>query len=238
MITLAIVCLGTGRVEARADGPTTIDQVLGRWEAEAAGWRTVDVRFTFDEGSTVLTDGKRLEGRLLLKNAEEAEVELRKPGEDAASAMRIIWSPTEVRQYIGDGIEGLSYPKPRRRGTGLSDPITLPFLYGRRVDEVREHYEVRLERETDASYLIRFSPRNWAGRDPGLVDRPKGNVFQRMFTRVIYSQFAFSRAYLELDKKTLLPRTFILIDRVTTTIRATETRVNDPAPVEPPKAQP
>jgi hypothetical protein len=240
---LVMVALGAAASPGRGatTGSTTIDQVLARWEDMAPEWKTIAVKFTVTQRSLIRGEGKKLEGQLILKDAEDAVVELKELGKDAPYDTRILWTPTEIHQYVGDGMEVGTHQKPKRRGTGLSDTITLPFLYGRRVAEVREHYDIKLERETDRMYMISFSPRRRAGRDPGFVEPLKGNIFQRMVTKSMFSQFAFSLAYLELDKETLLPRTFVLVDpngKDIQAFRATETLLNEPVPDEPflPKA--
>jgi hypothetical protein len=160
---------------------------------------------------------------------------LAKSGKVPTDFERILWTRSEIRQYDYSAKEILCFSTADLRRFRLSDLMCIPFLFNRTVAELKEDYDFHLEKENDKSYLIRFSPRSGAGHAPVLVDHPKENFFQRMFTRMIFSQFVFSRAYLELDKKTLLPRRFLLVPpdgKGTQDYKVTNIRCNEPVPEE------
>jgi hypothetical protein len=238
MSALAIVAVGAviavGSDSIAVDGPTTIDQVLARWEKEAAGRKTVAVTFT-REDKLKGWDSENYDGRLIIKDRETAVLHRAKTGKVPKDFERILWTRSEVRQYDYSTKEIFCFSTADVRGFRLPDLMCIPFLFNRTVAEIKENYDFHLQEENDKSYVIRFSPRYGAGSAPVFVEHPKGNFFQRMFTGMIFSQFAFSRAYLELDKETLLPRRFLLVApnrKDTQDYKVTNIRCNEPVPEE------
>jgi hypothetical protein len=230
----ALVIVALAAAVAAGDEPKTIDQVLSRWEKEAAGRKTIAVTFAREDKQKGW-DSENYDGRLIIKDRETAVLHLAKSGKVPTDFERILWTHSEIRQYDYSTKEIFCFPMADVRGFRLPDLMCIPFLFNRTVAELKEDYDFHLEKENDKSYLIRFSPRPGAGHDPVLVEHPRENFFQRILTKMMFPPFTFSRAYIELDKETLLPRRFLLVPpdgKGTQDYRVTNIRCNEPVPEE------
>ena len=196
------------------DPDNAIDQrseaFVKRWAHVSARIDRVDVRFTREDRS-VNWGTERFEGRLRMKKPNLASVVVEQRLENGRSETieRLIWTDREVHQFRERNRQQfvLAYPEERAHVPHLA---ALPFLFGMTAEDALAKYEIQLVRETDRSIIVALRPRG-----PWLKE-------------------CFSKAFLELDARSLLPRRLWVVapnGRDTKDYRAVETRINDP--VEP-----
>lgn len=222
-----VAASGTLAIARGADGPSRLDDVLARWEAKASTWKTLDVRFTREDRSRVwgMTN---FEGTLLLKDERTAALDFKTRDEPPAFQERTVWTDSEWRQFDARTRQIFLLPRPQGDPVRLPDTLCLPFLYGRKAEELRRRFDIRLEKDGETSYLLRLDPR----KDAPPVDAPKGTLLDRVRKSLLWpAEYPFRTAYLELDKETFLPRMYLLIDlngADRQTYRVTSYRPNEP----------
>lgn len=222
-----VLVAGTLAISRGADEPPRIDQILARWEALASARKTIDVRFTREDHSLAWNGRAEYDGRLMLKDAETAAVDFTTRGDPPTLVERLVWTGSEIRQFDAGTRQIFLFARPKDLPPKLPDAICLPFLFGRKAAEVQEHYDVRLVKEDDKTYLIRFDAKDVAA-SPAPA---KGNLLERILARMVWSSSTFRTAHVELDKETLLPRKLLLVDlngKDTQTYRVTSIRLNEP----------
>jgi hypothetical protein len=218
-----ILAAGPIAIGRDADEPPRIDRVLARWEALASARKTIDVRFTREDHSRVWNDRTEYDGRLILKDAETAAVDLMKRGDPPVLVERLVWTGSELRYFDAKRKQIWFFARPRDIPPKLPDSIGLPFLFGRKAAELKRDYDIRLMKEDEKSYLIRFDAKDVVASPSPL----KGDLFARM----AWSMPTFHAVHVELDKETLLPRQVLLVDpngKDTQTYRVTAIRLDEP----------
>jgi hypothetical protein len=227
LVSVAAIALvaGTFATVYGVDEPSRIDQVLARWETQAAGWRTINVRFTREDHEVAWGTRNEFAGTLLVKDAETAAVDFAKPGDPATLVECLVWVNSEIRQFDAKTRQIFLFPRPKDIPSRLPDAICLPFLFGRKAAELKRDYDIHLVNEKEKSYVIRFDAKNHAAA-PTL---PKGDLF----ARIAWTTQWFHAIYIELDKETMLPRALVLVDpngKDRKTYRVTSIRLNEPIP--------
>jgi outer membrane lipoprotein-sorting protein len=194
----AILAFGLGATPAQADGPTTIDDVLTRWEKQAAERKTISVSVTRTDKSKAWPNVERYQGHLIFKDADNASVHLQKVGAGPNDGRRLIFTPTEIREYDQAAQQIFVFPRVKGDPSSLANLMSLPFLLGRKAAGWKELYKISLAKENATAYLLKIEPRGEAKPAAG-----RGGDF--------LSLADFRDAYLQLNKETLLPERFVIV---------------------------
>jgi len=207
--TAASLCLlatsSRGDEEERRPDKAT-EEFVARWAEKAAALKTVDVRFRREDSSPAWGT-EQFEGRLCLKAPNLTFLELTAISEDgkATPFERLVWTESDVRQYREDmRQESILVNLQKRRQ--VPELAALPFLFGLNAKDVLKKYDVKLKRETPESFLVELQPQERATKQ------------------------SVSKCFIELDRKTFLPRRYVLISpngKDVKDYRALETRVNE-----------
>jgi RNA polymerase sigma factor (sigma-70 family) len=144
---------------------TKLDQILKRWEQEAAGIKTLDVRLTRYDKHVVANDADEYEGRLIVKCPNLASIDFN--GQRGAPYAGVRFSESEVHLLQGATKQEFVFPRTDEQRKTLPWCIRLPFLLSTDSDELKRQFHIELVSENERSVILRFipnSPRSgWSG---------------------------------------------------------------------------
>jgi TIGR03009 family protein len=192
------------RVQARGDGAPApaldprqaqvkMDQLLQLWEKQSARLRTLDVTIHRVDRAPAWDENEQYEGRAILKSPNLAWLNFDKVVVDAKKQKvrqpyeQIRCTGSEVWQYRSDSRQIFIYPLEKQDRQKALEEGPLPFLFNMRADDARGRYRMQLLKEDDKSYVIGVLPL-----------KP-------------IDQESFSKAFLQLDRRYLLPTRIYLI---------------------------
>ena len=193
------------------DSRDRLDRVLKEWQRRSDERTSLDVRFVLRDRSPDCED-EVFTGRVVLLPGRRALVETKREGQDkAARTQRLIWANDAFHQLLPERKEHIVWPIAADRQGRLPAALALPFLWRVSPDALKARYQVALVKEDPESWILSFAP------------LPKGG------------SPSFSKALLQLDRTTCLPRRYLLIGpdgRDTKDYRVTEVQSNRPIPEE------
>jgi RNA polymerase sigma factor (sigma-70 family) len=190
-----------------------LNQILDEWGRQSATWTTLDVRFTGRAGNSAWGDDESLTGRVVLTAAGRAFLNIASSKKNKSSYTEsVIWTHDEVHQIHPATKNHIVWSIAAEDRGRLPVVLTLPFFWHLSPGKLKTRYDIELLAGQHAdSWLLRFAPLLQVGRDD------------------------FSKAYIELDRSTYLPRRYYLISpdgKSTKDYRVTETICNQPVPDE------
>ena len=190
----------------RPDSGTTLGRILDEWHRRSSASTSVDVLFN-GEARSRAWGVEPYDGRVTLGPKGKAAVSLvRHRGKDnAISTERLIWTNDEYHRFLSmpeSKVHVLAPIAATDRGR-LPAVFALPFLWNSSVEDLERRYHVELLKEDAETCTLAFTPLPGSGPS------------------------AFSKAFLQLDRRTYLPRRYFTIDpngKDSKDYRATEAR--------------
>ena len=188
-----------------------VRHILEEWPRRSSSWKSVDAQFTGHEHSSTWGDDELLDGRVVLVSGGRAFVEIiRGSGQDRTTE-RIVWTDDTMHQVLPERREHLVWPIDENDRGRLPAILALPFFWKLTAENMKSRYEVELLKEEAGAWFLRITPRS---HDAGQ---------------------SFSRAFLELEQASFLPRRDVLISpdgKSSKHFRITRARCNQEAPRE------
>lgn len=212
LASLAAVALLAGDppgAPGKAPGPDArLSRILDNWHRRSAARSSLEIRCTrLDRGPN--WGDESYSGRIVLLPDGQALVEFVK--RDAKGkpidTERCIWTTEAFHRILPERKDHLVWPIGAQDRGRLPAMLALPFLWHVDVERLTSRYSVALLKEESDAWVLSFVPLTEAGR-----------------TR-------FSRAYLQLEKETFLPRRYLWINpdgKSTRDFRLTEARPDPP----------
>jgi TIGR03009 family protein len=193
--------------------PARMKRLLRVWEQRSAELQTLDVEIQRIDRRTGWAD-ERFKGRAILKSPNLAWLDFKKEAEDPKKKQyvlvdyeRIICTGTEVWQYRSDAKQILVFPLDRQSQNRALEEGPLPFLFNMKAAAAEARYKMDLVKETPENYIISVVP------------------------LLKIDQEAFSKAFLQLSKRTYLPDRIFLFSpngKDTKDFTLTKVRPNEP----------
>lgn len=168
-----------------------MERLLQLWEGQSSRLKTLDVKIKRTDKAPAW-GAEEYEGRAILKAPNLAYLHFDKIVEENGKKSRvraeqIRCTGEEVWQYKFDTEQIFVFPLDREQRKRALEEGPLPFLFNMKAAEAKARYTMRLVREDPASYMIAVVP------------------------KVEIDQESFSRAFVQLDRKFLLPTRILLI---------------------------
>jgi TIGR03009 family protein len=164
-----------------ADTDADLDGVLARWERQSASARSIEAWFTVvRQVPTWDLPPATLKGWAKVVRPDKACLQLERtdaapdesPGGGPAFVERYVCTGEKVYQYESGTRQLYIFPQEGQTRPGF-EPTTwqeaLRFVFGVKAEGLRDHYRVRLVKETPRAYLIQVLRRDDAG--PSSVSR-------------------------------------------------------------------
>ncbi len=193
------------RAEAR------IDRILEEWHRRSAARASLDVRFALRERDSKWGEDAPGTGRIVLTSGGRMLVELDRGTGGAHDQERIIWGEDAVHQFFSKSKTHIVWPIAAENRGRLPAFVALPFCWKMNVEGLKLLFRVELVAdEPTGTCLLRFTPLTRIGRE------------------------TLSKAFVELDRSTYLPRRYVLISpngKSTRDFRVTEVQC-DPSHTE------
>ena len=194
-----------------------LDRILNDWEDRAAAWTTLDVRFTGQVRNSKWGEDEPLTGRVVLTSSGLAYLEIASSADPmkankSSYTDRIIWTNDEVHQIHPATKEHIIWPIAAEDRGKLPVFLASPFCWRLSSASLKARYHVKLLASEHADSLM-------------LAITPSSAVDKE----------TFSKAWIELDRSTFLPRRYYLISpdgKSTTDYRVSDVRLNKPTPNE------
>ncbi len=187
---------------AKPINPAKMDWLLTQWEQQSSRLKTLDVTILRIDDTPAWGDLEYYEGRALFKSPNLAFIDFNKIKQDdkkkpikdpqknkfvSEPYERIICTGNEVWQYRSDTQQIFVFPLEKNKQKKAIEEGPLPFLFNMRADDARQRYQMTLMSEDEKSY--------------GACIKPK----------LKEDQESFSLAYVNLDRKYLLPIRIIML---------------------------
>jgi hypothetical protein len=189
-----------------------LDRILDEWHRRSAERTSIDVRFTVRERDPKWQEDETRNGRVVLTSAGRGLVEVERSARGARNEERIIWTDDAVHVFLPGQKKHIFWPIAAEDRGQIVAALALPFSWHLTAKGLKERYQVELlPDQHPGTWLLRFIPKTKFGRE------------------------SFSKAYLELDRSTYLPKRYILIlpdGGSTKEYRVTDARCNQPIPDE------
>jgi hypothetical protein len=215
-LTVLVLLTGGARAvpedTAPQPGPAErLGRILDEWQARSASYSTLDLRFTSQTlGSLAGQSPRPSIGRVILQPGRAVISTVSQPDDTMdGRTVRFIWVEGEVHEIRPESKEHIIYPIAPGDRDRLPAALALPFLWNTSEELLKQRYRVELLKEEGTTCLLGITP---------LTER---------------GLRSFSRATLQLDLTTYLPRRYVLADpagRGSTEYRLTEPRINQPIP--------
>jgi hypothetical protein len=187
-----------------------LDRILDEWRRRSAAHRSLDVRFTLQERDLKWGDDVSGTGRVVLTSSGRMVVEINRDRGAARDQERIIWTADAMHQFVSKSKQHFIWPIAAENRGRLPTALALPFGSRLDADGLKSRFRVELvSDEEPGTCLLRFTPLTPLGRE------------------------TFSKAYVELDRSTYLPKRYVLISpggKSWRDIRVTEARCDRPVP--------
>ena len=165
-----------------------LDRILEEWHRRSAAHRSLDIRFTLRERDSKWHEDVSGTGRIVLTSGGRMLVELDRGTGGARDRERIIWGEGEVRQFLSKSKTHIAWPIATEDRGRLPAFLALPFGWKLNVEGLKSRFHVELVADDrPGTCLLRFIPLTPSGRE------------------------TLSKAYLEVDRATYLPRRYGLI---------------------------
>ncbi|MDR3639009.1 MAG: outer membrane lipoprotein-sorting protein [Isosphaeraceae bacterium] len=169
-----------------------MERLLELWEGQSARLKTLDVKIKRTDKAKDWNVLEEYEGRAILKAPNFAylnfdKIVLEKGQKKLARAEQIRCTGNEVWQYKFDTQQIFVFPLDREQRKRALEEGPLPFLFNMKAAEAKARYTMRLLREDPTSYIIDVVP------------------------KVEIDQESFSKAFVQLDRKYLLPTRVYLL---------------------------
>ena len=190
-----------------------LDALLERWEGRSATVKSLDAAFRRVDRKVGLRTLAEYEGRILLEGSRLACLNLEKvvPNPDPQARInrlfheRLICTGEEVVWYDGASKSIGVFPAAGGEDQREFRPWPAPFLFGVKAVELKGRYEIRLVQEGRDATRIEFTPRLPGGGGARNLWDQLADFFAGKPPGV-----GFSRAILDLDRETFLPRALML----------------------------
>ncbi len=192
--------------EAQPDAPPVdpakMDKLLQLWERQSSLLKTLDATILRTDIVPAWDEVEYYEGRAIFKSPNLAFIDFRKIKQDddrkpvkdpktkawvSSPEERILCTGDEVWQYKSDTKQIFIYPLDEGQAEKAIEEGPLPFLFNMKAEAAKKRYVMTLMSEDEKAYGISFTPRSD-------VDK-KG----------------FSQAFIQLDRKQLLPTRILLV---------------------------
>ncbi|APW60374.1 outer-membrane lipoprotein carrier protein LolA [Paludisphaera borealis] len=189
------------QAKAAPADPAKMERLLVLWEKQSSLLKTLDAKIFRRDYIVAWEEYEYFEGRAIFKNPNLAYIDFRKIQQDkdkkpvkdpktnawvSAPKERIICTGNEVWQYDSDTKQIIIYPLDKDQAAKALEEGPLPFLFNMKADDAKRRYNMTLISEDEKTY--------------GISVRPKLEVDQE----------SFSQAFVQLDRKYLLPVRIIL----------------------------
>jgi TIGR03009 family protein len=188
---------------ARTIDPAGMDVLLQKWERQSSLLKTLDVTILRIDDAPAWGDREYYEGRALFKSPNLAFIDFskiklddqKKPMRDprkkngwvSTPYERIVCTGNEVWQYTSDTQQIFVFPLGADEQKKAVEEGPLPFLFNMRADDARKRYQMTLMTEDEKGYGVRIKPKLKEDKD------------------------SFSVAFVNLDRKYLLPLRILMI---------------------------
>lgn len=187
---------------APAVDPAKMDKLLGLWERQSTLLKTLDAKVFRTDVIPAWDEVEYYEGRAIFKSPNLAFIDFRKIKQDedrkpikdpktnawvSVPEERILCTGDEVWQYKSDTRQIFIYPLEEGQAEKAIEEGPLPFLFNMKAEAAKKRYVMTLMSEDDKAYGISIKPR---------LDVDKES---------------FSQAFVQLDRKYLLPIRIVLM---------------------------
>ena len=181
---------------APAVDPAKMERLLLAWEKQSSLLKTLDAKVFRRDYIVDWDEYEYFEGRAIFQNPNQAFIDFRKikqdknkkPVKDAktnawvsAPKERIVCTGDEVWQYDSDTKQIIIYPLDKDQAAKALEEGPLPFLFNMKADDAKRRYHMSLVSEDDKTYGVKVTP------------------------KLDVDQASFSTAFVQLDRKYLLP---------------------------------
>jgi hypothetical protein len=187
-----------------------LDRIIEEWHRRSAAHASLDVRFALRERDSRWSEDVSGIGRIVLTSGGRMLVELDRGIGGAHDEERIIWGEDSVHQFISKTKTHIAWSIAAEDQGRLPAFLALPFCWKLNVESLKSRFRVELVAEQrPTTCLLRFTPLTPIGRE------------------------TLSKAYVELDRSTYLPRRYVLISpngRSTRDFCVTEAQCDQPHP--------
>jgi TIGR03009 family protein len=168
-----------------------MERLLELWEGQSARLKTLDVKIKRSDKAPGW-GADEYEGRAILKAPNYAFLNFDKAVDENGKkklvpSEQIRCTGSEVWQYKFDTHQIFVFPLDREQRKRALEEGPLPFLFNMKAAEAKARYTMRLLREDPESYIISVVP------------------------KVEIDQESFSKAFVQLDRKFLLPTRIYLL---------------------------
>ena len=182
--------------------------LLNEWQSRSATWSTLDVSFTGQSRSQEWGD-QSLTGRVVLlpKGRACVEVATRDGAGKHVATERLVWTDDTLHQFRSEPKTHIAWSIAVNDRGRLPSVLALPFLWHVTAESLTSRYRVELLDEKADSWVLRVRP---------LTENGKTSM---------------SRAFIQLDRTTYLPRRYLVVSpdgRSTRDYRVTEAHPNRP----------
>ena len=182
--------------------PAKMDKLLQLWERQSSLLKTLDAKVFRTDVIPAWDEIEYYEGRAIFKSPNLAFIDFkkikqdenRKPVKDPKTNAwvtvpeeRILCTGEEVWQYKSDTRQIFIYPLNEGEAEKAIEEGPLPFLFNMKAESAKKRYVMKLMSEDDKAYGISITPR---------LDVDKES---------------FSQAFVQLDRKYLLPIRIVLV---------------------------
>jgi RNA polymerase sigma factor (sigma-70 family) len=165
-----------------------LDRILEEWHRRSAAHASLDVRFTLRERDSRWAEDVSGTGHIVLTSAGRMLVEIDRGTKGAHDKERIIWGEDAVHQFISKPKTHIAWPVAAGDRGRLPAFLALPFCWKLNVEGLKSRFRVELVADKPpGTCLLRFTPLTPIGRE------------------------TLSKALVELDLSTYLPRRYVLI---------------------------
>ena len=182
--------------------PAKMDKLLQLWERQSTLLKTLDATILRTDVNPAWDEVEYYEGLAIFKSPNLAFIDFRKIKQDddrkpvkdpktkawvSAPEERILCTGNEVWQYKSDTKQIFIYPLDEGQAEKAIEEGPLPFLFNMKAEAAKKRYVMTLMSEDEKAYGITIKPR---------LDVDKES---------------FSQAFIQLDRKYLLPVRIVLL---------------------------
>lgn len=182
--------------------PAKMEKLLALWERQSTLLKTLDAKVFRTDVIPAWDEIEYYEGRAIFKSPNLAFIDFRKIKQDddrkpvkdpktnawvSVPEERILCTGDEVWQYKSDTRQIFIYPLEEGQAEKAIEEGPLPFLFNMKAESAKKRYDMTLMSEDEKAYGISIKPR---------LDVDKES---------------FSQAFVQLDRKYLLPIRIVLV---------------------------